>query len=142
MLCWIASPLLGLCPLLNISKFFFENSRENFHPTKNSLQNLTYFQNVISNPVHCFEMNVFRLFAKCNNRLSVIGLLCYIIHRCCVIQTSFLSSLLRAIVSSQATIFVLCVVVECPCPIATVGAQSGCISSTYRLVGCPFKNEE
>ena len=28
-----------------------ENSRQKFSPKKNSLQNLTYFQNVISNPV-------------------------------------------------------------------------------------------
>jgi hypothetical protein len=53
MLYWFTSLLLGLwlCPLQNITKLCLENSRQKFSLTKNSLQNLTYFQNVISNPV-------------------------------------------------------------------------------------------
>ena len=39
-----------ICPLQNITNLRLENSRQKFSPTKNSLQNLTYFQNVISNP--------------------------------------------------------------------------------------------
>jgi hypothetical protein len=50
MLCWFTSLLFGLCPLQNITKLFLENSQQKFSPTKNSLQNLTYFQNIISNP--------------------------------------------------------------------------------------------
>jgi hypothetical protein len=50
MLCWFTSLLFGLCPLQNTTKLRLENSRQTFSPTKNSLQNLTYFQNVISNP--------------------------------------------------------------------------------------------
>ena len=34
----------------HITKLRLENSRQKFSPTKNSLQNLTYFRNVISNP--------------------------------------------------------------------------------------------
>jgi hypothetical protein len=46
MLCWFTSLLFGLwlCPLQNITKLRLENSRQKFSPTKNSLQNLTYFQ--------------------------------------------------------------------------------------------------
>jgi hypothetical protein len=39
-----------ICPLQNITNLRLENSRQKLSPTKNSLQNLTYFQNVISNP--------------------------------------------------------------------------------------------
>jgi hypothetical protein len=50
MFCWFTSLLFGLCPLQNITKLRLENNRQKFSPTKNSLQNLTYFRNVISNP--------------------------------------------------------------------------------------------
>ena len=52
MLYWFTSLLFGLwlCPLQNITKLCLENSRQKFSLTKNSLQNLTYFQNVILNP--------------------------------------------------------------------------------------------
>jgi hypothetical protein len=66
------SPLIGyglhhlfglcLCPLQNITKLRLENSRQKFSPTKNSLQNMTYFRNVISNPAtpysYTFESNL------------------------------------------------------------------------------------
>ena len=47
-----------ICPLQNITNLRLENSRQKFSPIKNSLQNLTYFQNVISNP----EMRTHMLF--------------------------------------------------------------------------------
>jgi hypothetical protein len=52
MFCWFTSLLFG--PAMptpeHITKLRLENSRQTFSPTKNSLQNLTYFRNVISNP--------------------------------------------------------------------------------------------
>jgi hypothetical protein len=53
-LCWFTSLYYlaygYICPLQNITKLRLETSRQKFSPTKNSLQNLTYFQIVISNP--------------------------------------------------------------------------------------------
>ena len=59
-----------ICPLQNITNLRLENSRQKFSPTKNSLQNLTYFQNVISNPAtvelprHFFAANYGKLLRQ------------------------------------------------------------------------------
>ena len=52
--------LFGLCPFQNITKLCLENSRQKFSPKKNSLKNVTYFQNVISNPDTALSHNLMK----------------------------------------------------------------------------------
>jgi hypothetical protein len=71
MLCWFTSLLFGLFPLQNITKLRLENSWQKFSPTKNSLQNLTYFQNVISNPAESEKIHVYYIRTVFNSHSNI-----------------------------------------------------------------------
>jgi hypothetical protein len=77
---WFTSLLFDLYPLQNITKLRLENSRQKFSPTKNSLQNLTYFRNVISNPVYCTIFDPIIMYCTVSHDMvwyCVVSLVCY-----------------------------------------------------------------